>query len=236
MQHLLYIAPKLTVVTMELNHDDLPSVANAQLPASYENAKTALANCSSMDECKDWADKAKALASYARQSQDESLRKMATRIQARAIRRAGELLKQIMPKKGANQNISAGDHTKDLTRKQAADDAGFSHHQRNHALRVATLGEDEFTHQVESDNPPTVTALAAQGTNKRIFHVDIGDRSPSEFNKCLHFVADFEGHLKGIKKYDIELILTVLDEKQRATLRKVIGELDSINDLLITRI
>jgi len=125
MQQPLYIAPKLTVVTMELNHDDLPSVANAQLPASYENAKTALANCSSMDECKDWADKAKALASYARQSQDESLRKMATRIQARAIRRAGELLKQIMPKKGANQNISAGDHTKDLTRKQAGDDAGF---------------------------------------------------------------------------------------------------------------
>jgi len=63
-----------------LNHDDLPSVANAQLPASYENAKTALANCSSMDECKDWADKSKALASYARQSQDESLRKVAARI------------------------------------------------------------------------------------------------------------------------------------------------------------
>ena len=48
-----------------------------------------------------------------------------TRKQARAIRRAGELLKQIMPKKGANQNISAGADTKDLTRKQAGDDAGF---------------------------------------------------------------------------------------------------------------
>ena len=221
---------------MELNHDDLPSVANAQLPASYENAKTALANCSSMDECKDWADKAKALASYARQSQDESLRKMAVRIQARAIRRAGELLKQIMPSKGGRPELTRADTDPSLTRSQAAEDAGLSERQRKDALRVATLGEDEFTQQVESDNPPTVTALAAQGTNKKIFHVDIGDRSPSEFNKCLHFVADFEGHLKGIKKYDIELILKVLDEKQRATLRKVIGELDSINDLLITRI
>ena len=234
MQHPLYIAPKLTVVTMELNHDDLPSVANAQLPASYENAKTALANCSSMDECKDWADKAKALASYARQSQDESLRKMAMRIQARAIRRAGELLKQIMPKKGANQNISAGDHTKDLTRKQAADDAGFSHHQRNHALRVATLGEDEFTHQVESDNPPTVTKLADQGTRKQL--IDLKGRDPKEFNQALHFIALFERHLKAAKGQDTGRILGTLTSKERDSLRSLISQIDNIHDHIITRI
>jgi hypothetical protein len=219
---------------MELNHDDLPSVANAQLPASYEHAKTALANCSSMDECKDWADKAKALASYARQSQDESLRKMAMRIQARAIRRAGELLKQIMPKKGANQNISAGAGTKDLTRTQAAEDAGFSHRQRNDALRVATLGEDEFTQQVESDNPPTVTKLAEQGTRKQL--IDLKGRDPKEFNQALHFIALFERHLKAAKGQDTGRILGTLTSKERDSLRSLISQIDNIHDHIITRI
>ena len=49
-----------------------------------------------------------------------------TRKQARAIRRAGELLKQIMPKQGARTDLelSAGTDTM-LNRKQAGDDAGF---------------------------------------------------------------------------------------------------------------
>ncbi len=40
------------------------------------------------------------MGSYARQAKDDSLRKMADRIQARAIRRCGELLRQIEPARG----------------------------------------------------------------------------------------------------------------------------------------
>lgn len=76
------------------------NVRGAKLPAVYEQAKQALAECTRIDECKSWADKAQALASYAKQAKDDSLRKCADRIQARAIRRAGELLKQIEPSKG----------------------------------------------------------------------------------------------------------------------------------------
>ena len=75
---------------------ELPSIENAQLPVKYVAARTALTECSKMDECQNWADKAKALASYAKQSDDQGLRKLATRIQARAIRRCSELLKQIL--------------------------------------------------------------------------------------------------------------------------------------------
>lgn len=46
---------------------------------------------------------AEALASYARMSDDDSLRQMADRIQARAVRRCGELLKQF-DGKGNNQH------------------------------------------------------------------------------------------------------------------------------------
>jgi hypothetical protein len=71
------------------------SAANARLPQVYEDAKTALANCVRIDECQSWADKAAALASYAKQANDEELMRQATRIRDRAIRRCGELLKQI---------------------------------------------------------------------------------------------------------------------------------------------
>ena len=52
--------------------------------------------------------------------------KMAQRIRARAIRRAGELLKQVEPQRGARTDMepSAGGDTR-LTRKQAATDAGM---------------------------------------------------------------------------------------------------------------
>jgi len=48
-----------------------------------------------MDECKSWADKAEALSSYAKQANDNTLHRLADRIQARAIRREGELLEEI---------------------------------------------------------------------------------------------------------------------------------------------
>jgi len=66
---------------------------DARLPDTYEQAKAVLAKCDCIDECRDWADKMEALSSYARQSKDTALRNMADRIQARAVRRCGELLR-----------------------------------------------------------------------------------------------------------------------------------------------
>ena len=48
-------------------------VAKARLPKSYREAKAALAKCESVDECAEWADKAAAIASYARQADDLEL-------------------------------------------------------------------------------------------------------------------------------------------------------------------
>ena len=72
----------MTTELTELN------VQNASLPAIYASAKQALANCANIDECKEWADKASALASYARMSEDDTLEKHALRIRHRATRRA----------------------------------------------------------------------------------------------------------------------------------------------------
>lgn len=40
-----------------MNHALLPTIRDAQLPARYESAKAAIAECDRVDECKDWADK-----------------------------------------------------------------------------------------------------------------------------------------------------------------------------------
>ncbi|MCB1719139.1 MAG: hypothetical protein KDK05_28730, partial [Candidatus Competibacteraceae bacterium] len=87
-----------------------------------------------------------------------SLRKMADRIQARAIRRCGELLKQIEP--GKNRHDSSREGDLPPNRKLAAEQAGLSEHQRKTALRVANVPEQDFNQSVESADPPTVTKLA----------------------------------------------------------------------------
>jgi hypothetical protein len=147
------------------------------LPAAYSAAKTALAQCAKIDECKDYADKAQALAVYAAQAEDESLLNYAKRIRARAIRRQGELLKEIKPAKGSNQNIRVGAHPK-VTRKSVAASAGLSEEQQKTALRVANVPEEQFEQQVESDRPPTVQTLAKQGTRKRPTTSDMPSEPP----------------------------------------------------------
>lgn len=54
----------------------------------------ALAECSKVDEAKEWSDRAAAIATYARQSEDNALLNLATKIKVRAVRRCGELLKE----------------------------------------------------------------------------------------------------------------------------------------------
>jgi hypothetical protein len=70
------------------------------------------------------------------------LRKHADRIQARAVRRCGELLKQFNGR-GVNQ-YTKDDDAAVITQKQAADDAGLSERQRVTAVRVANVPEPDF--------------------------------------------------------------------------------------------
>ena len=108
-------------MTSTINFNTLPAISTARLPVVYEQAVSALAACEKLDECKDWADKSAALASYAKQAKDESLYKMSIRIQARANRRVSELLKAIP----AAKNQHDANAVKGISRKQAAEEAGL---------------------------------------------------------------------------------------------------------------
>jgi hypothetical protein len=73
------------------------------------------------------------------------------------------------------------------TRSSAADQAGLSEHQRKTALRLAAISERDFNDAVEGDNPPTVTALAAQGIQRRPRRSPPSDVVTDE----VHFVVEF---------------------------------------------
>jgi len=150
----------------------LRDIDRAPLPEIYTAAVSALRECDKIDETREWASKAEALASYARQAKDNRMRVMADRIQARAIRRCGELLGEIQAARGRRTDLElrAGTHPM-LTRRQFATDAGLSDHQRKQALRIAHLPEQEFEAAVESAEPPSVTALAARG--RRLIRVEV---------------------------------------------------------------
>lgn len=216
---------------------DTGSPPMARLPQSYESARTALANCVQIDECQSWADKAAALASYAKQANDEELMKMATRIRDRAIRRAGELLKQIEPGKGGRPSETSRGAPTSFTRKQAADEAGMSRDQMHTALRVANVPAEDFERQVESDKPPTVTALAEQGKQSAPRPVlDLNGRDPNEFNRAMHYVGGWRDAAKDLAALDHERALPILTAPEIERLRAAIASIDAITDRIITRI
>lgn len=197
------------------------SVSSARLPAAYEAAKTALANCASIDECQEWANKAEALASYAKQADDDTLRKHADRIQARAVRRCGELLKQFNGR-GVNQYTKDDEGTL-ITQKQAASDAGLSDHQRVTAVRVANVPEPDFDAAVESEAPPTVTKLADMG---RVPRQPDPAPAPPGFKAATNLIGAVKRFAEFCEQNDAIHVAGGVYDYERAELKKHVGTID----------
>ncbi len=138
-------------------------IRRAQFPQNYQSAKVALKECSEVDEAMEWADKAAAIATYARQSKDNALLNLAIKIKARAVRRAGELLKEFQTGPDGGRPTKNGAAAGPVSQRQAAADAGMSERQEKTAVRVANVPQKEFEAAVESENPPSVTQLAEAG-------------------------------------------------------------------------
>jgi hypothetical protein len=205
---------------------NLPSIPDAQLPANYQAAKLALLECSRVDECQDWADKMAAMASYARQADNDELLRLSRRIQARAIERCGELLKQIPEAKpGPKHELADGAGSELLPprtgRMQAAKEAGLSERQAVTALRVANIPKDEFERQVESDNPPTISALAEQGKKPAAKPlIDLGDRTPEEFKAATALIGIADWFVRQAGAIDVPQAIRGLSAPERLKLAK----------------
>jgi len=199
-------------------------VSGAKLPSTYHAAKRAISQCASIDECKDWADKAAALASYAKQAQDDQLEQMAKRIRARATRRAGELLKQIDGRVGQNLPGHKETDADAFSRASAAREVGLSRRQMYTATSMANVPDDTFEEMVESG--ATVTEIAAAGTQRR--------ETPADRAAAKALVRAVDAYRSALAEIDLDAALEALDEPQRIQLRMAIGRLDSIHDKVVT--
>jgi hypothetical protein len=211
---------------------NLPNAPDAKLPATYERAQKALGECLRVDEAWAWQNKAAALAAYARMARDTSMRDTACRIQARAVRRAGELLRLIEPQPGKRTDIEpSGDAP---TRLQAATDAGLSRDQMHTALRVANVPDKEFDEAVESARPPSVTELAAWGT---------GTRQTPEFQTALADPAQIDETQSALKVFaefcdthDAVGLARSMPAADAEVLRGYVGAIDAWLDRFVTRL
>ncbi|WP_321941677.1 hypothetical protein [Paraburkholderia tropica] len=209
----------MNAVTM----DSLPAISDARLPESYTNAVNALEQATAIDECQAWADKAMALASYARQSRDDRLHRMAMRIQARATRRCGELLHQVPRAAGRPPKVEINKAARtNISREQVATDAGMSKHQRVTALRVASVPKAEFERQVESTKPPTVTALADQGRKTRVL-VDLEGIPPEDFRSATELMGLMRRLTEFCRDHDALRVAAAFKAHERPLLRENIA-------------
>lgn len=206
-------------------------IASARLPVAYEAARTALANCASIDECQDWANKADALASYAKQADDNTLRRHAERIQARAVRRCGELLKQF---DGRGGDRSKNDATVNFapTQKQAADDAGLSERQRVTAVRVANVPEPDFEAAVDSEAPPTVSKLADMGRVPRETKPEPAPAPPG-FVRATELIGTVKDFAKFCRHNDPSVMAGAVYPHEVAQMRRDVSIIDAWMDRFI---
>jgi hypothetical protein len=214
------------------------SIAHARLPASYETAKAALANCASIDECVDWADKSEALAAYARQADDDALEQYARRIRARAIRRAGELLKQIEPGQGARDGKRVDGADSPSTRTEMARQAGMSERQQVTAIRVANVPASDFERQVEGAAPPTVTKLAGQGIAKRGNNGSkpsplIARARPDGFAAATNLIGTVEDFAEFCRSENPEIIAAAVMPHEVNDVREQVGIIDAWLDRFV---
>lgn len=207
--------------------------APARMPISYEAARNALSNCASIDECQEWANKAEALASYAKQADDDTLRKLADRIQARAVRRCGELLKQF-DGRGRPPENTTGAHT--ISRAQVAADAGLSKHKADTAVRVANVPAAAFEAAVESAAPPTVTKLAEMGTRTRAPDPAPPEPAPAGFKEATAFIGTIKMFSDACEKTAPELVANGVMRSEIADLRRRVSIIDGWMDRFVVNL
>jgi hypothetical protein len=130
----------------------------------YETACREIALAATIDEAKDWADKAAALRAYARQAHNTELEVSVAEIRLRALRRLGEL-SQVLEKadgyKGNQHEVLPSEGKK--LKADTLREAGVSTSAAHRCERIADVPQNTFEHvlaqQRESGKPAKVSHM-----------------------------------------------------------------------------
>ena len=121
---------------------------NGQL-VNYTAARRALIACVKVDEAKAIRDKAAALEAYARQSQDHEMETWAAEIRVRAMRRIGEISKDLAAAKPAGGRGKVVLPTSGRTKAETLADAGLTVQEANRCEHLAAIPARKFERLVE---------------------------------------------------------------------------------------
>jgi len=119
----------------------------------YDAAKKAIAEYKTVDEVKDFRDKALAIEAYAKQANDMELEWDAARARVRAERKCGELLAQTEKAKGGRPEETPNTNEGVIEKPKTLDEMGLTYKQSADFQKLAAVPEEEFEKAV--DNPST---------------------------------------------------------------------------------
>jgi len=137
----------------------------------YNAAKRAVSEYKTVDEVKDFRDKAVAIEAYARQAQDFQLEREAAIARVRAERRCGELLAEMEKAKGGQPYQSNGTTSSNTVPAKTLADLGITKDQSSKWQQLAAVPADEFEAAIDQPGAkPSTTHIIKRdsGQQKRI--------------------------------------------------------------------
>ncbi len=175
--------------------------------AKYETARSALAECRSVDEVKTWADRAAATQAYARMAKDKGLEVDAAEIRIRAERRLGEMIREQKAEgglaKGSKGIGKSAVHCEDRTPTLA--EMGITKNLSARAQKIAAVHPDDFEAEVtgwrakvEEEGVRVSARLEAAGARA----IDGATEDYSEEDQQAEYAADFEAMARIIDADD----------------------------------
>lgn len=186
----------------------MPHPDVSQALAKYEAAKSALQACKSVDEVKDWSDRAAATQAYARMAKDKGLEVDAAEIRIRAERRLGEMIREQkasvgLAKSGPKNNSVVGED-----RIPSLAEVGVSKDLSARAQKLAAVPEPQFEaevsdwrERVEEEGVRVSARLEAAG-KKALEEEGDAPEAYSEEDMQAEYAADFEAMARIIDSDD----------------------------------
>jgi hypothetical protein len=175
----------------------------------FECARDALAECKSIDEVKDWSDRAAATQAYAKMAKDKSLEVDAAEIRIRAERRLGEMLAEQKATHGLNQGakgigtsaVPSGNRTPTLA------EVGIDKKLSARAQKIAAVPKAEFEaevgewrERVEAEGARVTARLETSGAKHQ--QAEAEPEAESDDDRTADLLADAEAAFRIIEADD----------------------------------
>jgi hypothetical protein len=104
----------------------------------------------------------------------------------------------------------------------------MSKDQEKQAVRLANVPAEEFEAAIESESPPTITALAQLGI--------VPHPRPQNFYAATHTIAAMQTFASFCAKYPAERVADGLSPEEAQEVVELINKLDAWLDILITHL